>query len=925
MATYALSLYGEDFYGADVFVSYSVGDVSAVQTGFEEITLSWTTPINVQNWGELRVVRNTAGYPVSEDDGDVLLQFSPSSPQNTFTDSGLTGGRFYYYSIFLSSDFDPYAAATIYQPGDTVAFNGFHWVCVAANVVGVAPSTSVPQWQITHATAAWHRAGQAASLAVRDYGYRDLLYDLIPTAYATAQTEVSAPQDPSNDAFYRYMSVLAWGLSITRTELGEQEHLHRVSTMPLSRLELLAEQLNVSKEASVTPRLRRYRVQNAAQLGQRRGIPESIKETIYDLTGYDSEISFSRNMMLDADQAEAYYPRFSAWDPSVNYQTGAIVQYGDYLYSAKSATVREEAELLPITLAGVPSYILQSKAGGVQYSNQQILFLSNATGQAAYVTFSIPATGSYDLAIGMSKSYDYGIIQFAVDDQTVPERWLGPLPIGQLRFDGYAPNPAPATSIYLGKYSLTAGNHTIKVTVVRKNPNSGKDSRAKNNGFQMGVDYLTYTPIGSTSGVGVAPTGTTANNAFWTRYTAAVTHALDNNLTGGISTWEQVSFTAGATPSNAFLDVVSGYQKLSGSGDYTANLMRMRNGTGVTATLAAHSIPHARTLAWDATTVYQRGAYVSYAGRNYLALMANSGVTPDVDRTYWSPESIATTGTDRYLVTSFGIPLPANRLWAADVQYQPGEVVEYRAQIFRSSASSKNTPPTGSPTDNSVWAWVGPAQRAFCASAWTMRQTGTGSPSRAMYVEWYDEVGNLITTVNPVSAYSAIHVPFARNSADYMLDGMAPGDINNRTWVKASNDIPSTSSGILYWSTRTSNAAGRQLYFSHQLSTGYNVGITFMTAPPSGIEHGIVFRGTNAQTCWTASRTRLAKVLSGTITTVASWPALPDGTRMFVSVAGTSIKVFKYVGAGLAPLQIASVTDNHNETATNVGLFERSY
>lgn len=925
MATYALDLYGESFYGADVFVSYSVGEVAAVQTGYGEISLSWTTPMNVQNWGELRVVRNTAGYPVSEEDGDILLQFDPSSPQNTFTDSGLTGGRFYYYSIFLSSDFDPYGASTIYQPGDTVAYGGSTWVCTTQNVVGVAPSVSTPQWQVTHATSAWNRAGQAASLAVRDYGYRDLMYNLIPTAYATGQAEVSTPQDPTNDVFYRYMSVLAWGLSVTRTELGEQEHLHRVSTMPLSRLELLASQLNVSSEASVTPRLRRYRVENAAELGQRRGTPESIKEMIYDLTGYDSAISASKNMMLDADQAEAYYPRFSAWDPSVNYQPGAVVQYGDYLYTAQSATFRAEAEFLAVTLAGAPSYRLQSKTAGPNYSNLQILFESNAAGQAGYVTFNVPATGPYDLAVGVSKSFDYGTIQFAVDNQTVPERWIGTFGQGILKFDGYAPNASPATSLYLGKYILAAGDHTIKFTVIRKNPTSGKDPRSNNNGFQMGVDYLTYTPIGSNSGVGVAPTGTTANNAFWTRYTGVVTNALDNHLTGGISTWEQVSFTAGVTPNNDFLDVVSGYQKLSGTGDFTANLMRLRNGTGVTATLATHSIPHARTTAWNATTLYQRGAYVSYNGSNYLALMPNAGVVPDVDRMYWTPETIATSGTDRYLVSSFGIPLPKNRLWAPDVLYAPGAEVEYRGQIFRASAGSKNMPPSGSPTDNSTWAFVGPAQRAYCASAWTVRQAGTGTPSRAMYLEWYDEVGNLISTVNPVTQYAGLHVPFARNSANYLLDDLSLGDINGRTWVKASNDTPATNSGILFWSTRNSNADGRHLYFAHELSTGYNVGLTFMTTPPAGVEHGIVFRGTDNRNCWTASRTRLVKVLNGTITSVASWPTLPDGTRIFVSVSGSAIKVFKYVGAGLAPLQIASVTDNYLDTATNVGLFERSY
>ncbi|MFH9606848.1 phage tail protein [Streptomyces sp. NPDC017448] len=924
MATYALSLYGEDFYGADVYVSYSVEPMDARQTGYGEITVTWVTPVSVQNWGELRLVRNTSGFPVSEDDGDTVLQFNAQAPQNSFTDSGLTGGKFYYYSVFLSSEFQQYSSTATYQPGDTVSYGGFRWTCTTSNVIGVAPGTGVAQWQITQVRSAWNRAGQAASLAVRDYGYRDLLYQLIPTAYATAQTEVSAPQDPTNDVFYRYMSVLAWGLSITRTELGEQQNLHRVSSMPLSRLELLASQLGVSNEASVTPRLRRYRVEHAADLGQRRGTLESVKETIYDLTGYDSDISISRNLMLDADQAEAYYPRWSSWDASINYQPGAVVQYGDYLYSAKSATVREEAELLPITLSGVPSYVIQEKSSGSQDSNQQVLFRSNAINQAASLTFTVPATGPYDLAVGMTKSYDYGIVRFEVDGQSVHASKWAPIP---LYFDGYAKTPSPATSILLGTYTLTAGTHTIKFVVARKNGNSGKDPKSVNNGYQMGVDFLSYTPSGANTGVGVAPSGTTANNAFWTRYTAALSNALDNHLTGGVSSWEQVSFTAGANPSNDNVEVLSGYQQLSGGGDFTRNILRTKNGTGVSATLGVHSIPRAMVTPWNETTVYQRNAYVSHGGRNYLALIPSVGVSPDVDRTYWTPETISTTGADRYLVTSYGIPLAANRVWSPGIAYNAGDTVEFRSQLFRASTANKNASPSAALGDNAEWAWVGPAQSAYSASAWTSRLSGSGSPTRSMYIEWYDQVGNLISTITPATSYAPLHVPFTRAASDYLADPLAAGDLYGRTWSKVGTDTPRAGSGMLYWATRNSNqnAEGRHLVFSFNVATGISLGLTFSTEPPPGTEHGLVFRSSNSLNCWTVSRTRIAKMVSGTLTTMASWAPLPDGSRIRVNLNGSSIQVLRYQGAGLAPVQLGSVTDAFNSTATNVGFFERSY
>ena len=83
MAQYGLSLWGDDYYGIDVFIDYSVGEVTALQSGYGEITLTWTTPVEDNNWDTLRIVRNTAGYPADEtDDAAVpLSNGAASQPQ----------------------------------------------------------------------------------------------------------------------------------------------------------------------------------------------------------------------------------------------------------------------------------------------------------------------------------------------------------------------------------------------------------------------------------------------------------------------------------------------------------------------------------------------------------------------------------------------------------------------------------------------------------------------------------------------------------------------------------------------------------------------------------------------------------------------------------------------------------------------------
>lgn len=928
MAVYGQDLYGKSFYGADVTVSFSVGPVSAVQTGYGEITLYWATPNNTQNWTSLRLVRNTAGFPSSEQDGDILLDITGSQPQSSFTDSGLVGGRFYYYSFFLASAFPTYSSSITYQPGDTVSSSGSNWVCVQSNTLGTAPATAIPQWAGSNEVALWNRAGGVTSLAVADHGYRELLGELTPNPYATSNTEISVPGGDTGTQLYRYMSVLAWALDMARTELGEQEHLNRVDTMPLSRMEKLASELGTSAEASITPRLRRYRVANSAQLARRKGTLESVKEAVYAATGYDVSFVPSVNRLLDADQAEFRFPRFPAWDPSVVYPPGAVVSYNGYLYTAVPNATRVEAELATITLTGTPTYIVQGNEPTVIYSNnQQVLAQSNAVGQSATFTFPIAVTGAYDLAIGMTRGYDYAISGFAVDGTTVMSKITIPTfppTHPPLNFDGYAPAPGPATSMYLGTFTLTAGNHSITTSVIGKNASSGTNSLSNNHGYQIGVDYLVFTPQNATSITGFAPSGAASSNTFWTYYTAVQSHALDNTLTGGISTWEQVSFTAGATANNSSLALYSGYAPLDGVGDHTANLGVMTNSTGVTATLAVHSIPHAKIASWSATTVYQTNAYVSFNGANYLALLPTVGDQPDADLTHWRPEAISTTGVDRFLVSSYGLPLLHTPVWSGATSYTPGQIVQYQGQRYTASASSVGLAPTGQPTDNTAWAWTDTAQDTYTASAWTSLYGGTTTTTRSMYIEWYDASGNLITAINPTSnAKADLLVPFAHNSPNLVTDPGAKLELNGLAWTTPSTDVPVSYSGLAYWSTRTdASVNGRHMVVDFS-AANMNCGLTFMTAPPTGTEHGILFRWSSATNFWAVSRTRLTKTVSGTQTTVASWPSLPDGSRIFVTLQGSSIGVFSYQGPGLAPVQLATTTDSALSTNTQYGIFER--
>lgn len=66
-----------------------------VSAGNAENQLSWQTPDNVQG---VRIIRNTQGQPVNENDGDIV--FEQLGDSASYVDTGLDNGQVYYYAAY---------------------------------------------------------------------------------------------------------------------------------------------------------------------------------------------------------------------------------------------------------------------------------------------------------------------------------------------------------------------------------------------------------------------------------------------------------------------------------------------------------------------------------------------------------------------------------------------------------------------------------------------------------------------------------------------------------------------------------------------------------------------------------------------------------------------------------------------------------
>ncbi len=140
-------------------------------------------------------------------------------------------------------------------------------------------------------------------------------------------------------------------------------------------------------------------------------------------------------------------------------------------------TVRLQAEaLLPAVSATAPVQA-QANCCGVRWDNSaELWFTPTTANKSVTVAFNVPASGTYQLIVVQTRARDYGINTLAVDGRQVGNA-----------FDGFhTPEVIIAPPQLYGSLRLTAGRHTLTLTVTGKNNSSI--------GYYAGLDYIELRP-----------------------------------------------------------------------------------------------------------------------------------------------------------------------------------------------------------------------------------------------------------------------------------------------------------------------------------------------------------------------------------------------------------------------------------------------
>lgn len=291
MAVYGITLYGsqptEGYYGFSFPPDYRVDPFNATSVDYSTVYLSWQKPAGTIL--AYRLIRNSFGYPVDQDDGDILID-SLNYPGSFFKDKTVKQGQYYYYGFYVLLNFE-------------------------GNV--------------------WVRSGLTACLAIADHSTTQWLLNLMPGYFTNAATdgdELTADV-VGNTFLEKFTSIVGWGMDLLRTQYDTYKNINNPWKIPLTDLYALSQELGININPDIHPYTLRKAIFFNAEINKKRGTVTGIETEVSALTGWNSDLQIGNNIMLENDQSNFSHPVYPVWFNNTTYNVGERVTYGtNYWY-----------------------------------------------------------------------------------------------------------------------------------------------------------------------------------------------------------------------------------------------------------------------------------------------------------------------------------------------------------------------------------------------------------------------------------------------------------------------------------------------------------------------------------------------------------------------------------------------------------------
>lgn len=947
MATYGYDQYGRATYGPSaptgnypgsqvtvpvVNTAYILPSILAQPQDYANILVTWGAlpPGTMATVTEFRLLASPWGFPVDQNDGTILLDVtgSPPAPGIQYLDTSANPGAVQYYGFYvlsggvwlragftaallpayhgydvkLMSDLPPYfqnqslgtvatdipvAAPGIPATGGSVsnpyAYDVDVWLSAPANV----SVNSVP-------------LGQQTFFTIPALGTATLSY-----AGTVNWQWISRASNPSNTALEDFLSILAYGLDLVKTQYDMKfRSLNDPMKMSLGDLANFCTEIGLPYNSEIPAYAMRKAAQFWGQVMQERGTLGGIAEHITLLSGYPVDVQVSRNFMLDDDQANPADPIWPNWSANVKYQVGetvqypvagtwsivstyaigAVVMYNDLFYTcilANSGQAPTNTTYWSQNVTGPYIYVCTSAittlpgtapSGSTSANgNWSCLYGGNKNGSEYTATISIPglsgSAGTWEAtnAAGTNLNEAIGV------GFPTPQAWAqgagspttGPNGYGNT-FRALNNTGSTVTNVWLR--SVCRSSADITNSKIVPDP-------------QLVVEHAVPVPM---------PVGA------WNNTTEYQTNTL---VTYGNLNYIALRQSTGATPPvpNAVLNQNYDFE--------TTTAPWIANGTTTLAstTTQAYSGTHSMSTSPSGSDAFPGasselvqiipGALYSASVLAFQPTVWASGVAVVI--VWYDPY-----GTQLSIVSSSTVVLTANT-WT---KLSFTSTAPLNATQARLKVQYINTPTAALLTYWDVaeltaiatpeWAPVGPdGHLAITLSGYAIADLGfnpTVSTTVTPFVEWYDDWGNLITRVfargTSAGSYPANYQYDAFDTgAGFPVAGRTPSNPSS-VWSVPAGTWTISSNGNAYAGTTDNDALGVLAS-----PAGGTAAVTVTNPAQSGDDCGVLFWYLNTSNFWVAGLLQLywvASAVTHTISYTGSAPA--TGDRIYAEFNNTT-------------------------------------
>jgi hypothetical protein len=304
MSRYGIDYYGVGKYGSSAIVEFDVSPFISRPVGYGKIELSWTAPRG--EWSLFRLVRNTYGFPVDPDDGDVLNESNSLTRPIFYSDTELIEGRTYYYSIFVQET----------------------------------------------SSLVWVRAGNVYGISVKNFNSYKKMYTYMPEMMRSVEL-YELTSDKENKDLQDFLKLLAFEYDLEKTLATNIMYAYDTTFVDGRYIPQMMKQFGLKFEPEIGLKQSRILLRNVLKIYKNKGSKDGLTTYLKAYTGYDTTVTVGKNLFLDYNNSsfEEGIGFWSATSAALLHDT-VVAAYSEPSASASFPNLQEGVLKATVTTAG---------------------------------------------------------------------------------------------------------------------------------------------------------------------------------------------------------------------------------------------------------------------------------------------------------------------------------------------------------------------------------------------------------------------------------------------------------------------------------------------------------------------------------------------------------------------------------------------